>query len=181
MSLKVTLPLLSSVFMLLAIGCGPAPQPVPKKGSATPSPTAAAQSADAAITVGDWGPRQTSLSQGFNVQPNGDSAMFVQVKGLRVDPKNYITFGGLRISGLTQTTNLVTFAVPKSIYSTVGDKSIVLHEASSGRSVNVGIFKVQSSAKPLSTTSDSPSSARSDSTASFETGLSTNSPVRGNW
>lgn len=168
--------------MLLAIGCGPAPQPVPKKGSATPSPTAAAQSADAAITVGDWGPRQTFLSQGFNVQPNGDSAMFVQVKGLRVDPKNYITFGGLRISGLTQTTNLVTFAVPKSIYSTVGDKSIVLHEASSGRSVNVGIFKVQPAGTSLNTADESPVSARSETIAPVGgSSLTTNPPGRANW
>jgi len=105
--------------------------------------TASAATAPSDVSaVAGWGPQSTKAGKAFNVQPDGESAMWIRVQGLSSDRGNYIQFGEVKITRLLQKPDLVTFAVPASAYATAGDQKIRLFEAATGRWIDVGVFKV---------------------------------------
>jgi hypothetical protein len=78
----------------------------------------------------------------FNVQPNGQSAMWISVSGLARSPSNYVKFGSTKIAELNNEPFGVTFVVPAESYESPGDKRITIFEAETGRTIDVGTFKV---------------------------------------
>jgi FkbM family methyltransferase len=96
------------------------------------------------IQVDSWGPKETCKGVGFNVQPNGNSAMWLRAKGVSLLDQVVVWFGPNRsetaafIDG-----DLITTAVPQSVIDNVGTYEIVIAEEF-GRRTSVGTFLVNS-------------------------------------
>lgn len=95
------------------------------------------------LVVSEWGPRGTVQGSAFNQQPNGKSALWIMVAGVREHPDTQITFGGKPMEDIAITAKVVTGAVPMSYIETPGSKEIVVREGGTGRKVVVGDFIVK--------------------------------------
>lgn len=94
---------------------------------------------DCSIEV--WGPRKTYINEGFNIQPDGRSALYVKTDcaGLPLD---------IRIDGETMWTTrdgdvLSTAFDASSLVEKSGRHRIELYERTTGRSQLLGMFKVK--------------------------------------
>jgi hypothetical protein len=96
------------------------------------------------VKVENWGPQETPEGTKFNIQPNGQSAMWVKVKGVSRHPKTHVTFGGKEISGadVAVQDEAVTFLVRDEIISKSGSYEVAIIEGDTGRKIEVGDFKV---------------------------------------
>jgi hypothetical protein len=96
------------------------------------------------IKIENWGPQETPEKTKFNVQPNGQSAMWVTVKGVSRHPKTHVTFGGKEISGpdLAVQDEAVTFIVRDELIQKSGPYEVAIIEGDTGRKILVGEFKV---------------------------------------
>ncbi len=92
--------------------------------------------------AGDWGPKSTKVGKVLNVRPNDASAIWVAIEGLALSERNCVHFGHLKITELMQYPTHITFAVPENGFTTHGDKQITSIEAQTGRTIDVGVFKV---------------------------------------
>jgi len=97
------------------------------------------------MQVIDWGPRETPEGTKFNIQPNGQSAMCVKVKGVSRHPKTHVTFGGKEISGadVAVQDEAVTFLVRDEIISKSGSYEVAIIEGDTGRKILIGNFEVK--------------------------------------
>jgi peptidoglycan/LPS O-acetylase OafA/YrhL len=76
------------------------------------------------VQITAYGPTQTAAGVGFNVQPSGQSAMWLAVSALPPDG-TAILFDGRRLS--TQlTSKTVSAIVPNDLFAKAGDKHVVL-------------------------------------------------------
>ena len=99
------------------------------------------------VKVENWGPQETPEGTKFNIQPNGQSAMWVKVKGVSRHPKTHVTFGGKEISGtdLAVQDEAVTFIVRDELIQKSGSYKVAIIEGDTGRKIEVGDFKVNHS------------------------------------
>jgi hypothetical protein len=102
-----------------------------------------------AVKVENWGPRETTEGTKFNIQPNGQSAVWVTVKGVSRHPKTHVTFGGKEISGtdLAVQDEVVTFIVRDELIQKSGSYEVAIIEGDTGRKILVGEFIVRSNLK----------------------------------
>jgi hypothetical protein len=122
-------------------GCGPSPKPASQVKDQ--SSNASERKTGSPISVTNWGPTETKIGTPFNVQPSGQSAMWVAFSGqLNPSPDNFVLFGDVRVTNLMHQTGAATFAVPEDAFATAGDKRITIFEAETGRTIDVGVFKV---------------------------------------
>jgi glycosyltransferase involved in cell wall biosynthesis len=94
------------------------------------------------LVVHDWGPRQTVAGEGFSVQNDGRSAMWIGVQGLDMTAEPTVEIDGLLITEVYGTATGITFLVPDEAFATPGRRAISLHEGGSERTVRVGTFVV---------------------------------------
>jgi hypothetical protein len=121
--------------------CGPAPKPA--SPTEPQGSTAAETKTLSPLSVTNWGPTETKIGTPFNVQPSGQSAMWVAFRGNFIpSSNNYIRFADLKVTNFMQQPEAVTFAVPEQGFATAGDKRITIFEAETGRTIDVGVFKV---------------------------------------
>jgi peptidoglycan/LPS O-acetylase OafA/YrhL len=74
-------------------------------------------------SIVDFGPREASARTGFNVQPNGHSAMWVRLSS--APPQNtQIVVDGQRLETMTTGSNTLTAGVPTAIAGRPGNKTI---------------------------------------------------------
>jgi hypothetical protein len=97
------------------------------------------------VKVENWGPRETTEGTKFNIQPNGQSAVWVTVKGVSRHPKTHVIFGGGEISGtdLAVQDEVVTFLVRDEIISKSGSYEVAIIEGDNVRKILVGEFQVR--------------------------------------
>lgn len=100
---------------------------------------------DSAIVLCDWGPRETSQRQRFNIQPNGVSAMWVKVKGLSSHPETHILFGGSKIKNQDISVNneAVTFFVRDDLISKAGSYEVIIIDGDTKIKIPLGLFNVK--------------------------------------
>lgn len=132
--------LAAGLFCSLAlIGCSD--QPKPGTQQAAPAAKSAEAAPAQAVTIKDWGPRETKRGETVNRQPDGASAIWIGATGVMADPATKVRFGDQHASPATVAPDLVTTAVPKAVIDTAGDYPVVIEEPS-GRKTTVGTFKV---------------------------------------
>ena len=95
--------------------------------------------------VENWGPRETPAGKRFNVQPNGQSAIWVKVKAISKHPKTHILFDKVEISGRDLSVQYigVTFVVRDVLIRKTGLFKIAIIEGDTGRKIVVGEFQVK--------------------------------------
>jgi len=99
----------------------------------------------AEVKVENWGPRETPVAKKFNIQPNGQSAIWVKVKAISKHPKTHILFDEVVISGqdLSIAENGVSFLVRDALIRKTGLFKIAIIEGDTGRKIVVGEFQVK--------------------------------------
>ena len=97
-----------------------------------------------AVIVKKWGEKETRAGIGVNVQPDGSSAIWIQLEGFVPFGDVYVEFNGSRGSGAaTIVHNLLTAEIPATVISNVGRYSVEITD-SLGFRVLVGDFIVNS-------------------------------------
>jgi hypothetical protein len=76
-----------------------------------------------------WGPTTTAAKTAFNVQPDGGAAMWI--KGRNVSAETRVRFGDTVIRPRLAKPDLLTFRVPRDLYSTSGRVGIRLFQEDS--------------------------------------------------
>ena len=90
-------------------------------------------------------PSQTRAGAGFQVQPDGNSAIWIECIGATPDTvivwdgaNLQTTFGGTAVSGL----------VPRSLYAEAGRKAVSLLDTATGLRSEPAVFDVKPRARP---------------------------------
>jgi hypothetical protein len=94
------------------------------------------------LTMNDYGPHETHAGQGFNVQPDGVSAFWVNAENATSTTALVVNDTVLQ-STVQNDGKLVTAGVPKSVYSKAGQYSIYLLDRKTGEKSNVQKFVVK--------------------------------------
>ena len=89
--------------------------------------------------VENWGPRETPAGKRFNVQPNGQSAIWVKVKAISKHPKTHILLDEVEISGqdLSIAENGLSFFVRDALNRKTGLSKIAIIESDTDRKIIV--------------------------------------------
>jgi hypothetical protein len=88
-----------------------------------------------------WGAMMTIANVGFNVQPNGESAMWM--KGRNFTPETRVRFGNQTLRPQVSNSSFLTFLVPPELYALPGRYPIYLYQADSGLKSDPVWFRVK--------------------------------------
>jgi hypothetical protein len=94
-------------------------------------------------SVVSWGPDNTIVNEHFNIQPNGCSAMWININGIFPNINNYIMIGNKKITDIVYNNNGITFLVPSDVYSDVGSLDVNLYDAVAMKFIHIGSFDVR--------------------------------------
>lgn len=129
--------------MLVAVafaGCGKKEaQEAPKQtGTATSAPAQPGQQ----LVLVDFGPKSVNAGKDFNVQTNGESALWAKAEN--VTPSTIIVLNNAQMkSSPKKEGNAITCFVPKSAYATPGEYPVFLVDTKSGSKSNELKFVVK--------------------------------------
>lgn len=94
------------------------------------------------VELANWGPQEARAGEGVNVQPSGESAIWIQAKNLPGFGETWVEFGPFRAPSPAMVgRDVVTTAVPEHVLARPGHYPVSLVEAS-GRRTLVGTFAV---------------------------------------
>jgi hypothetical protein len=132
------IPIVFSLICLLVLaGCGEGEKKAPASIGATAEPKPA-------ITIEKWGPYATEAKKPFNVQPNGQSAIWFLMKGAVPPQGMEAYFGGERIAGLAiRTDHGGALLVPDELLAKAGKYPIYLMHPQSQTRIDIGTFEVR--------------------------------------
>jgi hypothetical protein len=89
----------------------------------------------------EFGPDQTKAKEMFNLQPSGESALWIRTENCESSCK--LLFAGVEIPSVAnETGTLVTAAIPRDLYASPGDKTVQLENALSGKKSRIAVFRV---------------------------------------
>jgi hypothetical protein len=92
--------------------------------------------------IESWGPKETVQGKGFNVQPSGNSAMWIKATGLS-DARGYkIKIGEFEAQPAKRTASGVGAVVPDALLKSLGSHRVVLIDDATGGEIFVGTFEV---------------------------------------
>jgi len=94
--------------------------------------------------IENWGPKQTVQGKGFNVQPSGESAMWIKVADLPDARRYKVRIGVFEAQPAKRIASGVGVAVPDALLKSVGDHQVVLVDDATGGEIVVGTFEVLS-------------------------------------
>ncbi|WP_219210848.1 acyltransferase family protein [Variovorax boronicumulans] len=95
-----------------------------------------------AVSVKNWGPRDTRVGRGANVQPNGASVLWMQVENVSRFGEVLVYFGEQGLKRVASVGDKVlTVDIPPEVIGKAGQYALVLEEAS-GRRTRIGVFSV---------------------------------------
>lgn len=133
-SVAATLLCLSAI-----VGCSDRAQTQPSVNAQTTPATSALPE----IRITKWGPESTKASQGFNVQADGQSAMWFEASGVGGASTYEIRFGETLLTNVViQQGKGGSVLVPKSAIDKPGTYQVTLIEKPSGRKFDLGMFSV---------------------------------------
>jgi hypothetical protein len=99
-------------------------------------------SPQAPLIVKEIGPNRTKVGQPFNVQPNGQVAMWLKTEN--ATQTTVVIWGWRRLETTFVNSNLVTGVVaPKELYSKAGQYQIYLIDTKTDKTSNVLMFTVE--------------------------------------
>lgn len=93
------------------------------------------------VFVKDWGVRATYAGIGVNVQPDGSSAIWIQLEDFIPSGDVFVEFNGLGRGIATFSGGLLTAGIPSSVISTAGKYGVEVTDESGDR-IPVGCFDV---------------------------------------
>ena len=98
---------------------------------------------DAPPVIKKFGPTKTMAGQGFNIQPDGVSAMWV--KAANVTDTTVIVWGDRRIPTFRdpKDSDIITAPITKELYAKPGQYQIYLLDTKTGAKSNSGAFIVK--------------------------------------
>ncbi|QWV92464.1 hypothetical protein KP004_14810 [Geomonas oryzisoli] len=98
------------------------------------APAAPAQPGQQLVLV-DFGPKATPVGKDFNIQPNGESALWAKAEN--VTPSTVIVLNNVQMkSNPKKEGNAITCFVPKSAYSAAGEYPVFLLDTKTGSKSN---------------------------------------------
>lgn len=104
-------------FAVALSGCGHGDEsPAPNATNAT---TQTAGTVKESLKITSWGPQQTKAGEPFNVQPSGNSALWIHVNQPLNGGDVTIDFNGHPLNAAVQG-ELVTASVPSTLYAAAG-------------------------------------------------------------
>jgi hypothetical protein len=91
-----------------------------------------------------WGPDNTPAGVPFNVQPNGEAAIWIRVSR-PLDPAARIYFGDRVLDNAAVDGDLITAFIPRDLYDQAGDESVYVLEVYKGNLIrtNIETFKTK--------------------------------------
>ncbi|MFA6281810.1 MAG: glycosyltransferase, partial [Candidatus Omnitrophota bacterium] len=92
--------------------------------------------------VTNWGPRFTEQNTPFNVQPNGESAIWIEATGIKSSLEIKVLFDGKPMENTCVHSQGINAVVPLSYLTDMGAKKIVIKDDCSGRITFVGEFNI---------------------------------------
>jgi len=93
------------------------------------------------IKILEIGPNKVKAGVGFNVQPNGSSAMWVKTENATKD--TVIFWGNTKLATYFQSPNLLTAGVPNELFSKPGKFTIYLIDQQNKQKTNSVSLTVQ--------------------------------------
>lgn len=96
----------------------------------------------AGVVVESWGPKQTVEGKGFNIQPGGESAMWIKATGLPDGRAYKVKIGDFEAQPVRRTASGVGTAVPAALLTSVGSHRVMLLDDATGAETLVGTFEV---------------------------------------
>lgn len=93
------------------------------------------------LVLKEIGPTKTKAGQEFNVQPNGESAIWAKTEN--ATQTTVIVWVETRLKGHVRVPDLATGVVPKELYSKPGKFQIYLLDTKTGAKSNQLIFTVE--------------------------------------
>lgn len=135
----------------IALGCSdesPSAQLQTAAQQVTSTQSTAASSSDSKnvpnVVIKTWSPQSTTAGQAFNVQPNGDSALWFEASGLNGTTASYeLRFDDKKLDGFAIATNVGGSAhVPMSLISKPGKYPVTLLDKRNGKKYALGTFEV---------------------------------------
>lgn len=96
-----------------------------------------------ALKVVQWGPKSTKAGTPFNVQPDGNSGIFVELSGDVPLTKFEGTIGGKPLSGVVASGKVVTATILTEYLATPGNYPIELVVPAANARIAVGAFVVE--------------------------------------
>jgi hypothetical protein len=93
------------------------------------------------LTIKDGGPLKTKANTVFNKQPDGNAAMWLNVEN--ASESTHVMFGSKDIKPDFNNSQLLTFMVPKELYSTPGKYEIYIFNPPKGKKSNSLYFTVE--------------------------------------
>lgn len=96
------------------------------------------------LKIESFGPTKTKAGQGFNIQPQGNSAIWIKTVGLRNDSVVAV-WGDTKLDAFVHLEKqLVTVSIPEKLFSTPGNYEIYLIDFENNIRSNKVVFKVLS-------------------------------------
>jgi len=96
----------------------------------------------AGLVIENWGPKQTAEGEGFNIQPGGESAMWIKAAGLPAGRRYKVKIGDFEAQPASRTATGVGTAVPAALLTKVGSHRVILIDDATGGETFVGMFEV---------------------------------------
>ena len=93
------------------------------------------------VVIKDWYPKQTIESVNINTQPDGSSAIWIDITGLNYKKPILVEFNEYDGRDVAATPNAVSSKIPPEVISKAGKYNILITE-DSGRKTNIGVFEV---------------------------------------
>ena len=94
------------------------------------------------VVVKDWGAKKTQSGEGVNVQPDGSSAIWIQLQDFVPTDAVHVEFAGRRGErAATVTGDLVTAQIPETVIHRPGEYPVEIVDVS-GKRIPVGSFVV---------------------------------------
>ena len=132
-----------SGFGMILGGCsdGHDATPSPKDGPSIQAPQAISASS---IKIVFWGPRSTPAGESFNVQPNGDSALWFEQRGIPHSSAVRVYWDDTPLPNLIVNPDKVgTVSIPKDLLAKPGVHNIYLVVPPKNDRVDIGVFEVK--------------------------------------
>jgi len=89
----------------------------------------------------DMGPMKTKVGVGFNIQPNGESALWTMAEN--ATRTTVVVWGERQLQSTVGGPNAVTALVPKELYSKPGQFQVYLLDRKTGKKSNSLVFTVE--------------------------------------
>ena len=96
------------------------------------------------LEISAWGPHSVILGKSFNIQPNGQSALWLTAPGIKTGDKYEFWFGDKRINSFyTDEKTGGSVTIPSELLNLPGKFPVFLVDKSDKKRIDIGVFEVK--------------------------------------